>query len=33
VPDDRGIYATLTVVENLLLPPAVHERAWPMEQV
>jgi branched-chain amino acid transport system ATP-binding protein len=33
VPDDRGIYATLTVEENLLLPPAVHERAWPMEQV
>jgi len=33
VPDDRGIYSTLTVEENLLLPPAVHERAWPMEQV
>src|SRR5699024_2381407 len=28
-----GIYATLTVEENLLLPPAVSDRAWPVERV
>ena len=34
VPDDRGIYATLSVAENLLLPPvAVPESAWTLEQV
>ncbi|GAA0240635.1 ABC transporter ATP-binding protein [Cryptosporangium japonicum] len=33
VPDDRGIYAGLTVEENLLLPPVVSERAWPLERV
>ena len=33
VPDDRGIYATLTVAENLLLPPVVHADAWPLERV
>jgi len=33
VPDDRGIYASLTVAENLLLPPVVHEDAWPLERV
>ncbi|MDN5797934.1 MAG: ABC transporter ATP-binding protein [Intrasporangium sp.] len=33
VPDDRGIYATLSVEENLLLPPVVHEEAWPIERV
>jgi branched-chain amino acid transport system ATP-binding protein len=33
VPDDRGIYASLTVEENLLLPPKVADRAWPLEQV
>ncbi|MEP7160667.1 MAG: ABC transporter ATP-binding protein [Dermatophilaceae bacterium] len=33
VPDDRGIYATLTVEENLLLPPTVHPDAWPLERV
>ena len=33
VPDDRGIYASLTVEENLLLPPTIHDRAWSMDQV
>ena len=33
VPDDRGIYASLTVSENLLLPPVVHPDAWSLEQV
>ncbi len=33
VPDDRGIYATLTVEENLLLPPQVAKTAWPLERV
>ncbi|EXG82743.1 ABC transporter ATP-binding protein [Cryptosporangium arvum] len=33
VPDDRGIYAGLTVEENLLLPPTVSDRAWPLERV
>ena len=33
VPDDRGIYASLTVLENLLLPPVVHPDAWSLEQV
>ena len=33
VPDDRGIYATLTVEENLLLPPQVANTAWPLERI
>jgi branched-chain amino acid transport system ATP-binding protein len=33
VQDDRGIYASLTVEENLLLPPKVSDRAWPLERV
>lgn len=33
VQDDRGIYASLTVEENLLLPPRVSDRAWTLEQV
>ncbi|MCW2912169.1 MAG: Amino acid/amide transporter ATP-binding protein 2, family [Actinomycetia bacterium] len=33
VPDDRGIYATLTVEENLTLPPAVGPDPWSLEQV
>ena len=34
VPDDRGIYASLSVEENLLLPPVtVPESAWTLEQV
>lgn len=33
VPDDRGIYATLSVEENLLLPPAVGPAPWPLAQV
>jgi branched-chain amino acid transport system ATP-binding protein len=33
VPDDRGIYASLSVEENLLLPPVVHESAWPLDRV
>lgn len=33
VPDDRGIYATLSVEENLLLPPKVGPEPWSMERV
>jgi branched-chain amino acid transport system ATP-binding protein len=33
VQDDRGIYASLTVEENLLLPPKVTDRAWTLERV
>jgi branched-chain amino acid transport system ATP-binding protein len=34
VPDDRGIYATLSVAENLALPPVVDPAAaWSLEQV
>jgi branched-chain amino acid transport system ATP-binding protein len=33
VPDDRGIYASLTVEENLMLPPTVDEQAWPVERI
>ncbi|MEO5983158.1 MAG: ABC transporter ATP-binding protein [Pedococcus sp.] len=34
VPDDRGIYATLTVAENLMLPPVTSKAdAWSLDQV
>jgi branched-chain amino acid transport system ATP-binding protein len=33
VPDDRGIYASLSVAENLTLPPVVNKAAWSLEQV
>jgi branched-chain amino acid transport system ATP-binding protein len=33
VPDDRGIYASLSVAENLMLPPVVNADAWSLEQV
>lgn len=33
VPDDRGIYASLSVEENLQLPPAVSSAAWSTERV
>jgi branched-chain amino acid transport system ATP-binding protein len=33
VPDDRGIYASLSVAENLMLPPVVNKDAWSLEQV
>ena len=33
VPDDRGIYASLSVAENLTLPPVVHPDGWSMERV
>ncbi|WP_199514200.1 ABC transporter ATP-binding protein [Nucisporomicrobium flavum] len=33
VQDDRGIYASLTVEENLLLPPTVSDRAWTLARV
>ncbi|MFK5634141.1 MULTISPECIES: ABC transporter ATP-binding protein [unclassified Ornithinimicrobium] len=34
VQDDRGVYASLTVEENLTLPPVTHhDSAWSMEQV
>ncbi|NMR19103.1 ABC transporter ATP-binding protein [Cellulomonas fimi] len=33
VQDDRGVYATLTVEENLLLPPVTGADAWPLERI
>ncbi|MEV0291487.1 MULTISPECIES: ABC transporter ATP-binding protein [unclassified Kribbella] len=33
VPDDRGIFASLTVEENLRLPPAVGDGAWSADRV
>jgi branched-chain amino acid transport system ATP-binding protein len=33
VPEERGIYATLTVTENLTLPPVVGDAAWPLERI
>ncbi|PFG40678.1 amino acid/amide ABC transporter ATP-binding protein 2 (HAAT family) [Georgenia soli] len=33
VQDDRGIYSSLSVEENLLLAPVVSEKAWPLARV
>jgi branched-chain amino acid transport system ATP-binding protein len=33
VPEERGIYATLTVAENLMLPPVTGDAAWPPERI
>jgi branched-chain amino acid transport system ATP-binding protein len=33
VPDDRGVYATLSVEENLTLPPRTGPDAWPLAKV
>jgi len=33
VPDDRGIFATLSVEENLLLPPVVGPAPWSLRRV
>jgi branched-chain amino acid transport system ATP-binding protein len=33
VPDDRGAYATLSVTENLTLPPRVGPDPWSLERV
>jgi branched-chain amino acid transport system ATP-binding protein len=33
VPDDRGVYATLSVEENLLLPPTIGPEPWSLERV
>jgi branched-chain amino acid transport system ATP-binding protein len=33
VPDDRGIYATLSVEENLLLPPVVGPAPWSLRRI
>jgi branched-chain amino acid transport system ATP-binding protein len=33
VPDDRGIYASLSVEENLLLPPRVGPEPWDLERI
>jgi branched-chain amino acid transport system ATP-binding protein len=33
VPDDRGIYGSLSVEENLLLPPKISNEAWSIERV
>jgi branched-chain amino acid transport system ATP-binding protein len=34
VPDDRGVYASLSVAENLSLPPVVRsDDAWPLDRI
>ena len=33
VPDDRGIYSTLTVQEHLILPPKAADSGWDLERV
>jgi branched-chain amino acid transport system ATP-binding protein len=33
VPDDRGVYASLSVEENLLLPPVVGPAGWPLGRI
>ncbi|MDN3352091.1 ABC transporter ATP-binding protein [Actinomadura sp. DC4] len=33
VPDDRGVYANLSVEENLTLPPQAGPDPWPLERV
>jgi len=33
VPEERGIYATLTVAEHLTLPVVVGQNAWPLERI
>jgi branched-chain amino acid transport system ATP-binding protein len=33
VPDDRGVYSTLTVEENLTLPRTTGKDGWPLTQV
>jgi branched-chain amino acid transport system ATP-binding protein len=33
VPDDRGIYATLSVEENLRLPPMVGPNPWSLDRI
>lgn len=33
VPDDRGVYASLSVEENLLLPPAVGPDPWSLDRI
>ena len=33
VPEERGIYASLSVMENLMLPPVVAPSAWPLERI
>src|ERR1700730_7062383 len=33
VQDDRGIYGSLSVLENLLLPPVVSDESWSLDKV
>ncbi|GAA1576777.1 ABC transporter ATP-binding protein [Kribbella sancticallisti] len=33
VPDDRGIFASLSVEENLRLPPTISDSAWSVDRV
>jgi branched-chain amino acid transport system ATP-binding protein len=33
VQDDRGIYSSLSVLENLLLPPTVSEESWSLDKI
>ena len=33
VQDDRGIYSSLSVLENLLLPPVVSKESWSLDKI
>jgi branched-chain amino acid transport system ATP-binding protein len=33
VPEDRGIYAQLSVMENLMMPPVVRPTTWTVERI
>jgi branched-chain amino acid transport system ATP-binding protein len=33
VPEDRGIYAQLSVLENLMMPPVVRPTTWTVERI
>jgi len=33
VPEERGIFSSLSVEENLTLPPVVSSEAWPLERI
>jgi branched-chain amino acid transport system ATP-binding protein len=33
VPEDRGMFSTLSVIENLTIAPPQNETAWPLERI
>src|ERR1700737_1540586 len=33
VQDDRGIYSSLSVLENLVLPPVVSDESWSLDKI